>query len=190
MEGGLHHVHEDLHFVEIIDEEGNPCKPNEIGRIIVTNLHRKLMPTIRYEVGDLGRWIEGECKCGRKTRVMELLGRSDDVLIIGGGNIHPEVIAESVYDVGGLSNHFQLIGEIFDKKDRLRVRVEAMGEDISDVKEKEKKLKEIIYEKSKELRAMYDRGLINDIVVEIVKPNTIERNPKTGKIRLVIDNRS
>ena len=190
MEGGLHHIHEDLHYVEIIDEEGNPCKPNEIGRIIVTNLQRKLMPTIRYEVGDLGRWIEGECRCGRKTRVMELLGRSDDVLIIGGGNIHPEVIAESVYNVGGLSNHFQIIGEISDKKDRLRVKVEAMGEDISNIKEKEEKLKEIIYEKSKELRAMYDGGLINDTVVEIVKPNTLERNPKTGKIRLVIDNRS
>ena len=121
---------------------------------------------------------------------MELLGRSDDVLIVGGGNIHPEVIAESVYEVGGLSNHFQLIGAIQDKKDLLQVKVEAMDDDISTAKEKTAKLKEIIYEKSKELRSMYQEGLINDIVVEIVKPDTIARNPKTGKIRLVIDNRS
>ena len=81
-------MHEDLHYVEILNENDEPCKPGEIGRIVVTNLHRKLMPTIRYEVGDLGRWVDIECECGRKTRVLELLGRSDDVLIIGGGNIH------------------------------------------------------------------------------------------------------
>lgn len=190
LEGGFHHVHEDLHYVEILDEDGNPCKNEQIGRIVVTNLQRKLMPTIRYDVGDLGRWIEGECQCGRKTRIMELLGRSDDVLIIGGGNIHPEVIAESLYEVEGLSNHFQLIGEIFDKKDRLRVKVEALDSDLSSFKDKESEIKRIIYEKSKELRSLYGQGLIHDIVVEIVKPNTIERNPKTGKIRLVIDQRS
>lgn len=65
-ERGIHHVHEDLHYVEVLDEEGKPCRPGQVGRIVVTNLQRKLMPTIRYEVGDLGRWVEGPCPCGRK----------------------------------------------------------------------------------------------------------------------------
>ncbi len=189
-EGGIHHLHEDLHYMEIVDEDGNPCKPGEIGRIIVTNLQRKLMPTIRYEVGDLGRWIERKCECGRKTRLFELLGRSDDVLIIGGGNIHPEVIAESISEIGKLSNHFQMIAEIYNKKDRLKVRVEAKEREIQNKKDIEEKLKELIYNKSKELRTMFKEGLIEDIYVEIVPPNTLERNPRTGKIRLVIDERS
>ncbi|NOZ12942.1 MAG: phenylacetate--CoA ligase family protein, partial [Acidobacteria bacterium] len=189
-QGGVHHLHEDLHYMEIIDEDGNPCGPGEIGRIIVTNLQRKLMPTIRYEVGDLGRWIEGECKCGRKTRLFELLGRSDDVLIIGGGNIHPEVIAESLAEAGELSNHFQMIAEIHNKKDRLRVRIEAMGKDIAGLEGKGDVLKEIIYGKSKELKSMYDVGLIEDIYVEIVPAGNIERNPRTGKVKLVLDERS
>ncbi len=190
LKDGLHHVHEDLHYVEILDDEGKPCKPGEVGRIVVTNLHRKFMPTIRYEVGDLGRWVDETCECERKTRVFELLGRSDDVLIIGGGNLHPEVVAEAVYEVDGLSNHFQLIAEILDKKDRLRVKVEAMSDNESRYKEMAEKLKKAIYDKSKELRALFDRGLINDVAVEIVKPNEIERNPRTGKIRLIVDKRS
>ncbi len=189
LSGGFHHVHEDLHYVEILNENNEPCKAGEIGRIVVTNLYRRLMPTIRYDVGDLGRWVEDECSCGRKTRVFELLGRSDDVLIIGGGNIHPEVVAESVYEIEGLSNHFQLIADIFNKKDRLKITVEAMDENLSNKSLTEEKLKQIIYEKSKELRTMYKDGLINDISVEIVKPDTIERNKRTGKIRLIIDER-
>ncbi len=188
-ERGVHHVHEDLHYVEILDEDGNPCGPGQIGRIVVTNLQRRLMPTIRYEVGDLGRWIECSCPCGRKTRLFELLGRSDDVLIIGGGNIHPEVVAEAIFHVGGLSNHFQMIGEIWNRKDRLRVCVEAMEEQVSDARKKEGVLKEDLYNRSKELRTMYERGLIEDITVEIVPKDTLERNPRTGKIRIVVDTR-
>ena len=190
LKDGLHHVHEDLHYVEILDDEGKPCKPGEVGRIVVTNLHRKFMPTIRYEVGDLGRWVDETCECERKTRVFELLGRSDDVLIIGGGNLHPEVVAEAVYEVDGLSNHFQLIAEILDKKDRLRVKVEALSDNEKSYKEMAKKLKKALYDKSKELKTMFDEGLINDIAVEIVKPNGLERNPRTGKIRLIVDERN
>ncbi len=117
------------------------------------------------------------------------MGRSDDVLIIGGGNIHPEVVAEAVYKVEGLSNHFQLIAEILDKKDRLRVKVEALSDSKNSYKEMAEKLKKAIYDKSKELKTMFDEGLINDIAVEIVKPNGLERNPRTGKIRLIVDER-
>ncbi|WP_022671050.1 acyl-CoA reductase [Hippea alviniae] len=186
--GGLHHVHEDLHYVEILNENNEPCKPGEIGRIVVTNLHRKLMPTIRYEVGDLGRWVERECACGRKTKVFELLGRSDDVLIIGGGNIHPEVISKSISQVEGLSKHFQIIAEVENRKDTLKVIVETVDEKPYD-KKREEMLRKIIYENSKELRILHNKGFINDVVVKIVPPNSIERNPRTGKIRLIVDKR-
>ena len=188
LDGALHHVHEDLHFVEILNENNEPCRAGEVGRIVVTNLHRKLMPTIRYEVGDMGRWVKLECKCGRRVKTFELLGRSDDVLIVGGGNIHPEVISESIAEIYGLSNHFQMVGEIVNKKDRLRVRVEALNDklNLDDIKER---LKKIIYSKSKELRTMFNDGLIEDLDIEILPLGGIDRNPKTGKIRLVVDNR-
>lgn len=91
--------------------------------------------------------------------------------------------------MGGLSNHFQMIGEIWNRKDRLRVRVEAMEEDVSGIQDKARALKEDLYNRSKELRTMHARGLIEDIFVKIVPKGAIPRNPRTGKIRIVVDER-
>jgi hypothetical protein len=41
----------------------------------------------------------------------------------------------------------------------------------------------------KELRVMYDHGLIADLATEVVSPGELPRNPRTGKIRLVEDRR-
>jgi len=189
--GGVHHVHEDLHLLEILDPETNePLGPGRIGKVVVTNLYRKLMPTIRYEVGDLGRWIEGGCPCGRKTRLMELLGRSDDVLIIGGGNIHPEVVAAAVHATPGVSPHFQIVARLEDHRDQLLVRVERAesADPAADGARVEQLMGRLLAE-SKELKAMIQGGLAAPAKVEILHAGGIERNAKTGKIRLTVDER-
>ncbi|MBN2437967.1 MAG: AMP-binding protein [Deltaproteobacteria bacterium] len=189
--GGVHHVHEDLHLLEILDPETNePLGPGRIGKVVVTNLQRRLMPTIRYEVGDLGRWIDGECPCGRKTRLMELLGRSDDVLIIGGGNIHPEVVAAAVHATPGLSPHFQIIARLEEHRDQMLVRVErAADADPSADGERVEQLIRRLLAESKDLNAMIRGGLAAPAKVDILPPGGIERNSKTGKIRLTVDER-
>ncbi len=183
----LHHVHEDLHYVEILDPETNePVKPGEVGKIVVTNLQRTLLPTIRYEVGDLCRWVEMDCKCGRKTRVLELLGRSDDIVIIGGGNITPDVIAKAIYPFDSLSSHFQMVVKLEKGKDALDVIIEAKQDTFEDIA---KEVRDAILKLSKELLVMVNNKLIHDVTVHIVKPNTLPRNPKTGKIVLIKDER-
>jgi phenylacetate-coenzyme A ligase PaaK-like adenylate-forming protein/acyl-CoA reductase-like NAD-dependent aldehyde dehydrogenase len=183
----LHHVHEDLHYVEILDVETNePVAPGEVGKVVVTNLQRTLMPTIRYEVGDLCRWVESECACGRKTRILELLGRSDDIVIIGGGNITPDVISAALAGFPGISAHFQMLVSLKGGKDHLKITAEAKEEHFEDVSDR---LRERILKLSKELKVMIDTGLIYDVEVEIVKPNSLKRNPKTGKITLIKDER-
>ncbi len=189
--GAIHHIHEDLHYVEILDlDTGEPVKTGEIGKIVVTNLHRKLMPTIRYDVGDLGRWVETECECGRKTKLMELLGRSDEVLIIGGGNVQPETIAEAVHNIKGLSEHFQMVARLKGHKDQLVIRVERKSDSEINDEILKKQLIEEVYKKSKELKTMVSEGLSAPIEVEILPSGGIERNPKTGKIKLTIDERN
>lgn len=184
----LHHVHEDLHYVEILDMDTNePVKAGEIGKVVVTNLQRTLMPTVRYEVGDLCRWVDMQCECGRKTRVLELLGRSDDIVIIGGGNITPEVISTAIYKFDELSSHFQMIVKLVNGKDTLEVVVEAKEDEFEDISGS---VKAAILKLSKELSVMLQERLIHDVVVHIVKPFTLPRNPKTGKVTLIKDERS
>ncbi len=58
--GSVHHVHEDLHYVEIVNSGTmEPVAPGEAGKIVVTNLNRRLMPILRYDIGDIGRWMRG-----------------------------------------------------------------------------------------------------------------------------------
>jgi phenylacetate-CoA ligase len=38
--------------LEVLREDGTPCAPGEVGRVVVTTLHDLLRPLVRYEVGD------------------------------------------------------------------------------------------------------------------------------------------
>lgn len=72
-----------------------PVPEGETGKIIATNLNRTLMPLLRYEIGDMGRFIPrsmtitangdkgGICHCGRRLRVLQLLGRCDARIRLG-----------------------------------------------------------------------------------------------------------
>lgn len=187
-DGATHHVHEDLHFMEILDPDTLKPVPTGVpGRVVLTNLQRRLMPTVRYDIGDMGRWLEEPCPCGRTIRRMELLGRTDDVLIIGGGNILPEVVDRIVHEFPELSQHFQMIARLDGYKDQLLVKVEGLE---SRPEGLDRRIKERLYEESRELRVMYEKGLIADMAVEVVEPGGIKRNPRTGKISLTVDERS
>lgn len=64
-EGGRYHVHTEHCIVEIVDEEGRPCRPGETGRVLVSGLLNTAMPLLRYDADDLAEPAEGPCPCGR-----------------------------------------------------------------------------------------------------------------------------
>jgi phenylacetate-CoA ligase len=187
--GGVHHVHEDLHYVEIVDPDTlEPAPPGEVGKIVATNLNRRLMPMLRYDIGDLGRWIEGPCGCGRTTRRFELLGRSDDVLNFGAAKLGPDVVAQAVKETPGLSPVFQMIARFDGVADQLLVRVEREGSATDDAARGER-LAERLRTSTKELKTFLEHKLIGGVSVEVVPPGGLPRNPRTGKVRLVIEER-
>jgi phenylacetate-CoA ligase len=191
MTDGVHHVHEDLQVMEILDRAtGEPVPEGAIGQIVVTNLQRRLMPTLRYAIGDEGRWLSGPCACGRRTRRFELLGRADDVLNIGGAaKLVPEVVAAAVHATPGLSEHFQMVARVAGHLDQLLVQVERQPGDESDEATIVRSVLAGLDEGSKELRAMSERGEIADVAVDVLPPGGLPRNPRTGKIQLIVDER-
>ncbi len=64
-EGGRYHVHAEHSLVEIVNEQGKPCRPGETGRLLVTNLTNHAMPLLRYDSGDFAEATGGPCPCGR-----------------------------------------------------------------------------------------------------------------------------
>jgi phenylacetate-coenzyme A ligase PaaK-like adenylate-forming protein len=89
-EGSLH-LFDDTCIVENVDEDYRPVPPGEIGaRLLVTNLFNRTEPLIRFEVTDLVALEPEPCPCGRSLlRVRSLEGRAEDVLRLGGVDVHP-----------------------------------------------------------------------------------------------------
>lgn len=81
------HVNADRVLIEIVDEAGNPCKPGDVGDLLVTGLDNYGMPLIRYAIGDCAAWaIQPQCKCGRGLPLLSAVeGRSMDVVRTGAG---------------------------------------------------------------------------------------------------------
>ena len=76
---GRYHVNAEHCLVEILDEDGAPCKSGETGRIVVTGLNNFAMPLIRYDTSDLGVQVEGPCPCGRTLPSFgRIVGRNRD----------------------------------------------------------------------------------------------------------------
>jgi phenylacetate-coenzyme A ligase PaaK-like adenylate-forming protein len=187
--GAVHHVLEEHQCVEILDPETG--SPREIpssgavsapGEITATNLYRRLMPVVRYRTGDLGRWVAVDhCPCGFTGGSFELLGRCDDMLVIGGINLMPSDIAPGLAGLS-VSPSFQMIGRTQGSKDLLVLRLEA--ETPSPEAEVLASLQRGSYKIEEALR---DGWLT--VKIEWFAPGALPHNPRTGKLRVVIDER-
>lgn len=81
------HVNGECVYVEVIDEQGEPCPPGRPGRVVVTDLHNRAMPMIRYEVGDMAAWADKPCSCGRTLPLLARIeGRVADYVLTKAGD--------------------------------------------------------------------------------------------------------
>ena len=80
-------------LIEVVDDEGKKLPFGEIGRILLTDLHKRTLPLVRYETGDIG--IIDYCKENGSTvlHIKDLIGRTSDVIMTEDGrSIHSTVI--------------------------------------------------------------------------------------------------
>lgn len=81
------HVNAECVYVELLDEQGEPCPPGKPGRVVVTDLHNRAMPMIRYEVGDMAVWADKPCSCGRTLPLLARVeGRVADYVLTRAGD--------------------------------------------------------------------------------------------------------
>ncbi len=102
-------AHDGLHvlghnnYVEVVSD-GRQLNVGELGRIVVTNLNNFAMPFIRYDTGDLGYVVDGECPCGSGyPRLGGIVGRvSDTVTSPNGALLHGEFFTHLFYRIDGV----------------------------------------------------------------------------------------
>jgi len=79
---GSYHINAEHVIVEVVDEAGRPSAPGTLGRVLVTTLRNRLMPLIRYEIGDWAVAAESACRCGRTLPRIGAIGGRDINLFI------------------------------------------------------------------------------------------------------------
>jgi phenylacetate-CoA ligase len=176
------HVWGDMFLTEVLDPKtGEPVEDGEMGELVFTTLHKFAMPLIRYRIGDLSVMESEPCECGRThPRIMRILGRTDDMLIIRGINVFPSQVESVLMKIPEVGDHWEIIVDRKGPLDVMTVRVEltesGFSDKIADLMSLKKKI-------SKELK-----GVLNIAAdVDLVEAGTIPRS--MGKAKRVTDNR-
>jgi len=109
---GLHFFGHGYVHLEMIDpksEEPIEITDGAVGELVYTSLTREACPLIRWRSGDMCEIKIAPCVCGRTSPRIIVLGRSDNMIIIGGMNVFPAAIQSVLLDLGsGLTGEFLL----------------------------------------------------------------------------------
>lgn len=186
--GRVHHVHSDHVILEFVDPETHaPVPPGVEGLILVTNLDRALQPVIRYNIGDLGRWVEGPCPCGRTTPRFELLGRGDDALRIGYASLTYDEVSQAFVGVPELTATIQMVKEREAHKDKLRFRIEVPAPEALDHQALGQRLSAVLASAKPDIGKLLETGYIQPLAFEFLPPGGIPRVAVTGKLKRTLD---
>ena len=176
------HVWADLCYMEVLNENGEPCADGERGELVVTMLQKEAFPLIRYRVGDISAIEWEQCACGRThPRLMRLSGRSDDMLIVRGINVFPSQIESIIGEIPFVSTFYHITLNNDNYMDDMTVDIELTEASLTEDMVKLGKMTELVEEKLKNVLNLKTN-------VRLVLPGTLKRFE--GKAQHVTDNRN
>jgi len=176
------HIWGDHFLIEIVDEEGEPVGEGEKGELVVTTLSKEALPLIRWKTGDITIMEDEKCPCGRThPRILRILGRADDMIIVRGVNVFPSQIEHVLMQIPEVGEHYMIyLDRDENGLDKMTIQVElsenAKIDKTTDILNLERKIAEML------------KSVLNVWAkIEIVNPGTLQRFE--GKAKRVIDRR-
>jgi phenylacetate-CoA ligase len=167
-EYGNYHIDADNVLIEFLDAGNNEVKGSARGRLVVTHLENRMMPLIRYEIGDYAVKLDKPCPCGRNLPLLEKLeGRQDDFIFLKGRLISPRKLGGSLEQVKSLKWYH------FVQLDENKFKMEIMPNELFNEDERCR------------LREVIKSVLAQDIELEIKIADKYERT-NTGKMRAIV----
>ena len=162
-EHNVYHVQSENVLLEVVDENGQACKPGETGRVLITTLHNFAMPLIRYEIGDYAT-VGTPCRCGRGLPVLtRILGRVRNMLVLPSGESQWPNLAATFYRQAAPVIQHQLIQHDLEHLEARLVVERALTRDEEEV-----------------LRTMIMKRIGHPFTVQFSYPEHIERS-RSGK---------
>jgi phenylacetate-CoA ligase len=113
---GSYHVNSEHALVEIVDEHGRPVSSGKAGRVVITTLENRLMPLIRYDLGDYAILIDELCACGRTLpRIGNILGRTINLFRLPNGQLFSPWRLVGLIKAGADVRQVQIIQQALDR---------------------------------------------------------------------------
>lgn len=179
---GTFHLITETQSLEILQIDNDlPVEKNQAGRLIFSS-NRCSQPLPRYEIGDMGRWIDHICPCGSTEPKFELLGRIGDIVKIGTHLIDCKRIKTWIEQHSGYQGLLQIhLDYNINHQERISIRFDNQPElTITHLREDlisfYPELSEAVHEQLLELDIEYHA--------------TIIQNQHSGKFPLIIDLRN
>jgi phenylacetate-CoA ligase len=170
------HVFNDLHVLEIVDENNLTLPPGKPGAVVLTNLYNRCQPLIRYRMQDVAVYSEEECDCGLPFPLLEnVYGRQEETIWVENGVggfevLHPMVFIE--FFVPGL----QRLQVHQGRRNSICLRVVARG-DPDEVR---------AAVTGRMNRILADKNLEDVVEVDVEVVDSILPDKKTGKTKTVV----
>lgn len=155
------------------------------GEAVVTSLARNTMPVTNYRTGDRIEWVS-DCSCGRADKKFRLLGRVDNLIQIWSSRLQLSDVESLLNERGIATFQLRIDEEKTDRKvlELITLTVEGDGD-----LDQEKFLLDL-YQRSRDVKDTISfQDFLKGIRLRQVKAGIIPRNPRTGKISLIVDNR-
>ncbi|OHD08194.1 MAG: phenylacetate--CoA ligase [Spirochaetes bacterium GWC1_27_15] len=171
------HLSEDYFYAEIINPEtGEVLGEKEEGELVLTTLTKEAFPLLRYRTRDITSISKEKCKCGRTIlRIERLKKRTDDVIIINGVKIYPEVLSKIVSEEDSLGDKFEIKVSREEGLDKIEIDVEIKSGSFANVLSDFIKITEVL--KSK-IRVTYNI----ESTIKLVESTSLSHIKKRYKI--------
>ncbi|PTO86895.1 hypothetical protein CWN98_12550 [Vibrio splendidus] len=159
-----------IHFVEVLDNNGNPVSEGEIGEVIVTTLKNFSMPLIRYRIGDIAK-VKKYNANGSVAVFESVEGRSTDLLkSVDGKTVLP---AYFIHMFGVVEKKFSIKKIQFIQRSNLEIKIVVCFMEEIDKNMFEKISSEIVC------------NVLGDVGLEVEYVSDIPKN-RSGKFQYVI----
>jgi phenylacetate-CoA ligase len=110
-----YHIAADCVIMEFL-KDGAPVQPEEEGEIVCTVLDNLTFPFIRYNLHDLGMWLDKSCNCGRTFPLMgKITGRAHHLIKKPDrSEISSTSVISHMWNLGEYIHEYQIIQKAID----------------------------------------------------------------------------
>ena len=136
------HIHPELIYVEIVDDNGNVLPHGVEGEVVATTFNVEGMPLIRFKTGDISFIVEEECGCGLKSlKLGPVTGRKMQKLKIKGTSVYPQMIINVMEQMDYINNYVIIATSDTTLSDHIEVRCSLKKGVVRTIPEMRAKLK-------------------------------------------------